>query len=79
MNHAVDSYRNHAAARGPVVDVAVDRHFVYSLGEESNLRIWSMELKQVAVIQIDSIEARCDFQDHAKATEKNGRISLEYL
>lgn len=45
--------------KGPVVDVAVDRHFVYSLGEESNLRIWSMELKEVAVIQIDSIEASC--------------------
>lgn len=46
--------------KGPVVDVAVDKHFVYSLGEEANLRIWSTELlKPVAVIQIDSIEASC--------------------
>jgi len=46
VKHAVDSNRFNAAsnqvemfllsiplARGPVVDVAVDRHFVYSLGE----------------------------------------------
>lgn len=35
---------------------AEDSHLVAE--ESPHLRIWSMELKQVAVIQIDSIEAR---------------------
>lgn len=51
--------------KGAVVDFAVDRHFVYSLGEEMNLRIWSTELKEVVVMPIGHVEASCLMGDMA--------------
>ncbi|CAE7273224.1 unnamed protein product, partial [Symbiodinium necroappetens] len=43
---------------GPVLDFGVDKNFIYSLGEDLNIRIWSLsDLKQVVLIPADHIQA----------------------